>query len=97
MNLSNELADDVISKFNNGIKLQGLQHLIAPAILQVNSSKEVLLTITEGKFHQVKRMFAAVGNRILSLHPVKVGNISLDVEVGQWRYLTNHEVASFTK
>ena len=60
-------------------------------------SKDVLLTITEGKYHQVKRMFAAVGNRVLSLHREKIGDIQLDVEEGQWRFLTAHEVSSFTR
>jgi len=89
------IADDVVIKFENGVKLQGEQKLTMPAVLDVISPKEVLLTITEGKFHQVKRMFAAVGNRVVSLHREKVGKISLDVEVGQWRYLTADEVQSF--
>lgn len=68
-----------------------------PAILKVITPKEVLLTITQGKFHQVKRMFAAVGNRVVTLHREKIGDICLDVEEGQWRYLTIDEVQSFTK
>ncbi|WP_299022673.1 pseudouridine synthase [uncultured Photobacterium sp.] len=89
------IADDVAFKFRNGVKLQGEQKLTLPATLEVISPKEVLLTITEGKFHQVKRMFAAVGNRVVSLHREKVGKISLDVDVGQWRYLSADEVQSF--
>lgn len=95
VNLSNEIADDVVSKFEKGMKLQGEQQLTHPATLEIISSKEVLLTITEGKFHQVKRMFSAVGNRVMSLHREKIGDIFLDVELGQWRYLTNDEVQSF--
>jgi len=57
----------------------------------------VLLTITEGKFHQVKRMLAAVGNRVVSLHREAIGSVSLDVELGQWRYLTRDEIQSFLK
>lgn len=57
----------------------------------------MLLTITEGKYHQVKRMFAAVGNRVLSLHREKIGEVQLDVEEGHWRFLTAHEVSSFTR
>ena len=95
--LSNAIADDVAFKFEKGVKLQGEQQLTLPAVLEVVGSKEVLLTITEGKFHQVKRMFAAVGNRVVSLHREKIGEICLDVDVGQWRYLTNDEVQSFTK
>lgn len=60
-------------------------------------SKEVLLIITEGKYHQVKRMFAAVGNRVLTLHHEKIGEIQLDVEEGQWCELTESERKSFSK
>ncbi|AEH35230.1 Ribosomal small subunit pseudouridine synthase [Vibrio anguillarum 775] len=55
------------------------------------------LTITEGKFHQIKRMFSAVGNRVVSLHREAIGSVNLDVEVGKWRYLTDCEVQSFAK
>jgi 16S rRNA pseudouridine516 synthase len=57
---------------------------------------EVLLTLTEGKYHQVKRMFAAVGNKVIQLHREKIGEISLsdDLQSGEWRYLTDTEVAS---
>ena len=94
---SRPIANDVIDKFENGIQLQGELQLTLPATLQIISAKEVLLSITEGKFHQVKRMFAAVGNRVVSLHREQIGKISLDVAVGQWRYLTVEEVQSFEK
>lgn len=94
--LSRPISDDVAAKFAQGLQLQGEDKLTRPAVLDVVTSKQVLLTITEGKFHQVKRMFAAVGNRVVSLHREKIGEIQLDVEVGQWRYLTADEVNSFT-
>jgi 16S rRNA pseudouridine516 synthase len=40
-------------------------------------------------------MFAAVGNRVLSLHRERIGQISLDVAAGQWRYLSADEIGSF--
>jgi len=94
--LSRPISDDVTVKFAHGVLLQGELQLTRPAILKVVSPKEVLLTITEGKFHQVKRMFSAVGNRVVSLHREKIGSIQLDVEVGLWRYLTDDEVNSFS-
>lgn len=97
VNLSKELTADVALSFKKGVQLQGEQKLTLPAKLQKVSSNEALLTITEGRFHQVKRMFASVGNRVVSLHRERIGDIHLDVEVGQWRYLTDHEVTSFTK
>ncbi|MCF7505092.1 pseudouridine synthase [Vibrio sp. L3-7] len=94
--LSRDIKDDVADKFKAGVQLQGEKSPTRPAELEVISPKEVLLTITEGKFHQVKRMFAAVGNRVVGLHREQIGEVSLDVEEGQWRYLTNDEVASFS-
>ena len=56
------IADDVALQFKNGVQLQGENKLTLPAKLKIISPKEVFLTITEGRHHQVKRMFAAVGN-----------------------------------
>jgi len=95
--LSYEIADDVATKFKNGLRLQGEEQLTLPASLEVIGPKEVLLTITEGKFHQVKRMFAAVGNRVVSLHREAIGSVSLDVGLGEWRYLTRDEIQSLSK
>ncbi|MBB1274858.1 pseudouridine synthase [Psychromonas sp. SR45-3] len=95
--LSRQINQEVIKRFEQGIQLQGENNLTLPACLEMISDTEVLLTITEGKFHQVKRMFAAVGNRVLSLHREQIGAIKLDVEVGDWRYLTEHEILSFHK
>ncbi|MEX1665234.1 pseudouridine synthase [Zhongshania arctica] len=95
--LSRAIGDDVDAIFKNGVKLQGEKQLTRPAILNIVSNKEVLLSLTEGRFHQVKRMFAAVGNRVISLHREKIGDLSLDLDIGQWRYLTADEVQSFNK
>nr|WP_256099365.1 pseudouridine synthase [Vibrio sp. Scap16] len=95
--LSRDIKDDVADKFKVGVQLQGEKNPTRPAELEVISPKEVLLTITEGKFHQVKRMFAAVGNRVVGLHREQIGEVSLDVEEGQWRYLTEDEVNSFSQ
>ena len=83
------------AQFTAGLQLQGEGALTRPAQLKIISPKEVLLTITEGKFHQVKRMFASIGKRVVSLHREKIGEVSLDVELGAWRYLTAAEVDSF--
>lgn len=94
----------LISKFKEGIQLQGESSLTRPAILALindndalnGSTNEVLLTITEGKYHQVKRMFAAVGNRVVGLHREQIGGIELgDLAPGEWRELTAEEVALF--
>ena len=61
------------------------------------SELEALLTIHEGKYHQVKRMFAAIGNKVLRLHREQVGELVLDPELapGEYRLLTATEIAAF--
>jgi 16S rRNA pseudouridine516 synthase len=56
------------------------------------------LTLTEGKYHQVKRMVAAVGNRVETLHRSAMGSLTLgDVPSGQWRWLTVDEVQAASR
>ncbi|AZG72775.1 pseudouridine synthase [Shewanella livingstonensis] len=93
--LAKPLVKDTAERFLHGIALQGEHALTLPAKLQVITPQEVLLTLTEGKFHQVKRMFAAVGNKVVSLHRESIGAVKLDVAVGEWRYLTDVEMGSF--
>jgi 16S rRNA pseudouridine516 synthase len=95
VHLRDIINKNIALKFQDGVQLQGENKLTLPAKLNVIASKEVLLTITEGKHHQVKRMFAAVGNKVVSLHREKIGEISLDVSVGNWRHLTMREINSF--
>ena len=93
--LRDELTDEAIQKLEAGVMLTGIDEPTLPAKVTLLSANEVLLTITQGKFHQVKRMFRAVDNRVKRLHREKIGQVSLDVELGEWRYLTSDEVNSF--
>ena len=93
--LRDPISDDVALKFEQGVLLRGQEKLTLPAKLQIVSDHEVLLTLTQGKFQQVKRMFRAVGNRVHALHRESIGKIQLDIEVGQWRHLTVDEVNLF--
>ncbi len=93
--LSKPIAPTASTDFSNGILLQGEQKPTRPAQLEIISEREILLTITEGKYHQVKRMFKAIGNRVVALHREKVGQVTLDIPEGQWRHLTHKEVSSF--
>lgn len=63
-------------------------------ILQSASQSEVELTITEGKFHQVKRMFKAVGKEVIYLKRLRMGEITLDpaLQIGKYRPLTEAEL-----
>ena len=66
-----------------------------PAKLEIQDKKKAYLTIHEGKFHQVKRMFAKIGCNVTYLKRVSFGPLQLgDLEVGQYRKLTKEEAAS---
>lgn len=95
--LRKPIAKAAAEQFAIGLQLQGELQLTRPAKLEVITPQEVLLTITEGKFHQVKRMFSAIGNKVTSLHRERIGEIILDVEIGEWRYLSDAEVMSFNQ
>ncbi|WP_116474677.1 16S rRNA pseudouridine(516) synthase RsuA [Zobellella maritima] len=96
VDLSEPLASDVSQRFAEGVMLHGEDKATLPATLETITPTRVLLTIQEGKYHQVKRMFAAVGNHVESLHRLQIGDIRLDdnLEPGQWRHLTEEEIAS---
>lgn len=94
--LRSPLKEDTAEKFLLGVQLQGEDDLTRPAKLEQVEEREVLLTITEGKYHQVKRMFAAVGNKVVGLHREQIGPVKLaDLPLAQWRYLTSEEVSAF--
>ena len=63
------------------------------------SKREIYLTISEGKFHQVKRMLEYVGNEVVELKRVSIGNLSLDekLELGEYREITNTELEEIFK
>jgi 16S rRNA pseudouridine516 synthase len=66
---------------------------LKPVAMEPISDYVVRLTLTEGRYHQVRRMLAAVGNHVVALHRTAVGRLTLgDLEPGRWRPLTNDEV-----
>lgn len=69
---------------------------LAPAVLEPLGPTSAALTITEGRYHQVRRMFAAVGNHVLSLHRDQIGGLALpaDLEPGAWRILAPQDQAA---
>ena len=94
--LARPLAGNEGALFASGqMMLEGEEKSLAPAELVVVSETEALLTVTEGRYHQVRRMFAAVGNHVDALHRVSLGGLVLpdDLAAGQWRLLSEVEVA----
>ncbi|MGS0674904.1 16S rRNA pseudouridine(516) synthase RsuA [Shewanella sp. 30m-9] len=90
------LTDDLVQQFSDGVQLNNEDGLTKPAVLEILGANQARLTITEGKYHQVKRMLAAVGNKVTKLHRESVGAIELDpsLGLGEWRYLTDVETQS---
>ncbi|OOF52082.1 16S rRNA pseudouridine(516) synthase [Rodentibacter genomosp. 1] len=85
--------------FEEGILLRGEKTPTKPAKLEILDDYNVNLTISEGRYHQVKRMFAALGNKVVELHRWKIGEVVLDetLEEGEYRPLTQAEIASLGK
>ena len=78
-----------------GLVLEGEDKPLAPAVLEVLSPTEARLTVTEGRYHMVRRMFAAVGNHVEALHRERLGGLMLpdDLKPGAWRLLDEAGVA----
>ncbi len=79
-----------IERLLAGVVLDDDPRPVRAAACQLTGERAISLTLTEGKYHQVKRMVAAVGNRVEQLHRSRMGELSLptDLAPGQWRWLT---------
>ena len=88
-----------ITAFKNGLDI-GEKKMTAPAALKIlhiaenEQTSEILVTITEGKFHQIKRMFQSVGKKVSYLKRLSMGSLHLDEKLtpGAWRELTLEEI-----
>jgi 16S rRNA pseudouridine516 synthase len=90
------IPEDAVIAFKKGIMLNGEHFPTKPADLELLGTCEARVVVHEGRYHQVKRMFAALGNRVLSLHRESIGSIALDEDLfpGEYRPLTDAEIAS---
>ncbi|NLY13739.1 MAG: 16S rRNA pseudouridine(516) synthase RsuA [Gammaproteobacteria bacterium] len=95
--LADPLSSDAISAFAEGLQLRGESTLTAPAVLEIINEREALVQVHEGRYHQVRRMFAAIGNKVEQLHREQVGALKLDTSLapGESRALTAEEIALF--
>ncbi|SDY82494.1 16S rRNA pseudouridine516 synthase [Lysobacter sp. yr284] len=87
--LAQDLRGDEAAVFASGeLMLESEKTPLAPAVMETLEPRRVRLTLTEGRYHQVRRMFAAVGNHVVALHRARIGGLSLqDLPGGQWRTL----------
>ena len=88
---------DAIAQFAAGVMLRGEKEPTKPAQLELVATHEALLTIHEGRYHQVKRMFAAIGNKVERLHRERIGALQLPAELaeGEYRSLIPEELSLF--
>ena len=98
--LGGEIGTEEVEKLENGVDI-GEEKLTLPAEIEILKNGEIsesLLTIREGKFHQVKRMFKAVGREVIYLKRISMGNIKLDesLEKGECRKLSEDEIKIIT-
>lgn len=94
--IDQEVTEEDVFAFKNGVILDD-GYETKPGELKILKSglrSDIELTITEGKFHQVKRMFEAVGKKVVYLKRMTMGPIMLDesLELGEYRELTDHEI-----
>lgn len=94
--IAGRVTEEDIEAFKKGVTLDD-DYLTKPAVLNIlesDSTSKIELTITEGKFHQVKRMFEAVGKKVTYLKRLSMGPLTLDedLEPGEYRELDEEEV-----
>ena len=87
-----DIDQNMIKQFEKGIVLK--DHICCPAIIKVQDVHTALVTITEGKYHQIKRMFGCFGAKVLELHRITMGNLNLPVDIseGCCREITDQEM-----
>lgn len=91
--LAEDLKGDEATLFAAGtLVLENENTPLAPAVMETVDARHARLTLIEGRYHQVRRMFAATGNRVLSLHRSRTGMLTLDgLAPGEWRIVPNEE------
>jgi 16S rRNA pseudouridine516 synthase len=91
-----EIDAQQIEKLLAGVVLNDDPKPVKAAAALQTGDKTLAMTLTQGKYHQVKRMIAAVGNHVIALHRSQIGSLVLsdDVPSGHWRWLTAQELSS---
>nr|WP_312116049.1 pseudouridine synthase [Moraxella sp. CTOTU47915] len=85
-----------IKELAKGIMLEDEYDKTKPAELSFSDATHAKLVLTEGKYHQVKRMMGYFGNKVIELHRASIGNITLEgLEKGESRFLTAEEIDQF--
>jgi 16S rRNA pseudouridine516 synthase len=94
--LDRVLEGDEQELFASGeLVLRGEDKPLLPAKMEAISEKEAFITLEEGRYHQVRRMFAAAGNHVVKLKRISIGGLALpdDLGEGEWKVLSAEEIA----
>jgi 16S rRNA pseudouridine516 synthase len=88
--LAQDLSGNEVPLFASGtLLLESEKTPLLPAELKIHDPRHAQLVLHEGRYHQVRRMFAATGNHVAALHRSHIGGLGLDgLQEGQWRMLT---------
>lgn len=95
--LAEPLSESGAAQLAGGVLLRNEKRRCRPAEIERITETDIRVTVTEGRYHQVKRMLAAVGNRVTALHRERIGDVVLDprLAAGAARPLTEAEIGSF--
>ncbi|MBS3991749.1 MAG: rRNA pseudouridine synthase [Erysipelothrix sp.] len=94
VNLLKPITEEAINKLRIGVDIQD-ETLTAPAQVHQVSEHIIELGISEGRYHQIKRMMLALDNEVVELHRYRLGPLTLDsLNEGEWRALTQSEIES---
>ncbi len=90
------VSDELIRRLKEGVLLHDESEPIVALACERVSEYQLTLMLAEGKYHQVKRMVAAAGNRVEQLQRIRIGNLALDTDLaeGEWRWLDPAEIGS---
>lgn len=92
-----KIEKSLIEEFKNGVEIKEEGYIARPAKLEIIDDTHAIVKVTEGKFHLVKRLFSNLGNEVVKLNRIAIGNLALDpyLSEGGYRELTDQELELF--
>jgi 16S rRNA pseudouridine516 synthase len=94
LTVKHPIDDQQLKRLRDGVVLDDDPKPVRAAACEQTGKLTLDLTLTEGKYHQVKRMLAAVGNRVEGLHRARMGGLSMpvDLSAGRWQWLSAQDL-----
>ena len=88
------IPEEAVARFAEGFYFHTEDLTTLPALLEIIGPRNARLTLHEGRYHQIKRMFHRIGNRVVALHRESIGDIALpdDLGAGEWRMLEREQM-----